>query len=217
MSLLEALAERESIYRLLAQATPENTSKDFASYTVDPRTRYPNLTTKLLSAHQVTHLVDTDNPSQLQEELNNSGQAAASLTSGGRKRKESTVSPDTLLTWLAKQVETYEKVVICDMTTSFQNGLALCAIIHRYRPDLLDFHTLDSKEAVDNLQLAFDILEHELSISPVIKATELANISKIPDKLTMMSYLSQVLGHSKADNCFFSNLASLHEKVHLLG
>ena len=62
----------------------------------------------------------------------------------------------------------------------------------RYRPDLIDFHTLDAKESVDNLQLAFDLLDHELGISPVIKATELADITKVPDKLTMMSYLSQV-------------------------
>jgi hypothetical protein len=200
VTLLEALAERESIYRLLAQSTPENTSKDFASYTVDPRTRYPTLNTKLLSASQVTHLVDTDNPSQLQEDLkalsskNIMAAIPASIDSGeGRRtRKMSTVSPDTLLSWLAKQVENYDKVVISDMTTSFQNGLALCAIIHRYRPDLIDFHTLDSKEGVDNIQLAFDLLDQDLGISPVMKATELANTSKIPDKLSMMSYLSQV-------------------------
>ena len=59
VTTLEALAERESIYKLLPQCTPENTAKDFASYTVDPRTRYPNLTAKLLSPHQVTHLYDT--------------------------------------------------------------------------------------------------------------------------------------------------------------
>ena len=99
---------------------------------------------------------------------------------------------DALLAWLAKQVETYEKVIISDMTTSFQNGLALCAIIHRYRPDLIDFHTLESKDSIGNLQLAFEILDHDLGISPVISAGELADVTKIPDKLTMMSYLSQI-------------------------
>ena len=83
------------------------------------------LNSKLLSPHQVTHLVDTDNPSQLQEDLTKNNNAV------NRKRKESTVGPDALLTWLAKQVEAYERVVISDMTTSFQSGLALCAIIHR--------------------------------------------------------------------------------------
>ena len=131
-TVLEAVAERESIYRLLAQSTPQNTSKDFASYTVDPRTRYPNLNAKLFSPHQVTHLVDTDNPSQLQEDLtkNNNSNNNANGTSV-RKRKESTVTPQALLSWLAKQVESYENIIISDMTTSFQNGLALCAIIHR--------------------------------------------------------------------------------------
>ena len=148
MTTLEALAERESIYKLLAQCTPENTAKDFTAYTVDPRTRYPNLTAKLLSPHQVTHLYDTDNPSQLQEELNltknnnSSSQNLAALTATttgtgntngihSRKRKESTVGPEALLNWLTKQVESYENVIISDMTVSFQNGLALCAIIHR--------------------------------------------------------------------------------------
>ena len=145
VTVLEAIAERESIYRMLAQSTPENTSKDFASYTPDPRTRYPTINTKLLSAHQVTHLVDTDNPSQLEEDLNkikNGGLNPANVGSNPaegqishhpsmRRRKESTVSPEALLVWLTKQVESYENVVISDMTTSFQNGLALCAIIHR--------------------------------------------------------------------------------------
>ena len=95
-----------------------------------------NFSSIFQSPHQVTHLVDTDNPSQLQEDLNknnynNSSNSISSTSNSGRKRKESTVTPDALLSWLAKQVETYEKVIISDMTTSFQNGLALCAIIHR--------------------------------------------------------------------------------------
>ena len=47
VTALEAIAERESIYRVLAQTTPENTSKDYASYTCDPHTRYPTLNTKV--------------------------------------------------------------------------------------------------------------------------------------------------------------------------
>ena len=52
------------------------------------------------------------------------------------------------------------------MTSSFQNGLALCAIINRYRPDLLDFASLDPGNVAVNNQLAFDILE-ELGVPPV--------------------------------------------------
>lgn len=57
---LEVMAERESIYRLLAQTTPENLNKDYKSYTLDPSSRYPNLNKNVLLPHQVTCLYDTD-------------------------------------------------------------------------------------------------------------------------------------------------------------
>lgn len=75
--------------------------------------------------------------------------------------------PDTLLDWLKKQVALYDGVKIDDMTNSFKDGLALCAIIHRYRPDLLDFHSLRPEDIAKNNQLAFDTLERELGIPPV--------------------------------------------------
>ena len=58
-------------------------------------------------------------------------------------------------------------MTITDVTDSFQDGIALCAIIHRYRPDLIDFSSLDSEDVAVNNQLAFDILE-ELGVPPVI-------------------------------------------------
>jgi len=40
MTPLEVIAERESIYQLLSQTTPENLNKSFAQHTIDPNTRY---------------------------------------------------------------------------------------------------------------------------------------------------------------------------------
>ena len=40
-------------------------------------------------------------------------------------------SPDALLNWLRKQLASYDCLAVNDMTYSFQDGLALCAIIHR--------------------------------------------------------------------------------------
>ena len=78
---------------------------------------------------------------------------------------DSFIHPETLLVWLKKQIALYD-ITITDMTNSFQDGLALCAIIHRYRPDLLDFASLDPADVAANNQLAFDILE-ELGVLPV--------------------------------------------------
>lgn len=82
-------------------------------------------------------------------------------------RVETQIHPDTLLRWLQKQVALYDKVHIEDMGASFKDGLAICAIIHRYRPDLINFYSLNAEDVVKNNQLAFDILEKELNIPPV--------------------------------------------------
>ena len=189
MSVLECLAERESIYRILSQTTPENINKDFSSHSLDPTTRYGQLNLRLVLPFQVTQCYDTDNPAHLQPQ--NVLQDSAPRK---RRRKESNVNPGTLLTWLQKQVEAYD-LVIADMTTSFQNGLAICAIIHRYRPDLIDFCSLDPTDISVNNQLAFDILECELGISPITTGQEMAlaaEAGRPPDKLAMISYLTLI-------------------------
>ncbi len=46
---------RESVYQLLSQTTPENTSKNYAAYSIDPSTRYPNINLSSIKPVQVKH------------------------------------------------------------------------------------------------------------------------------------------------------------------
>lgn len=165
LSPLEVIAERESIYRLLGQTTPENLNRDYAAYTLDPHTRYPNLNVRSVSTVQVIGLLDTDDPDTLKQPLI---QTTTNVDiPKKRKRRDIQIHPDTLLNWLQRQVALYDNVQITDMTNSFKDGLAICAIIHRYRPDLIDFYSLKSDETEKNNQLAYDVLEKELGVSPV--------------------------------------------------
>ncbi|XP_077309709.1 F-actin-monooxygenase MICAL2 isoform X9 [Lithobates pipiens] len=182
---LEVLAERESIYRLLPQTTPENISKNFDQYTIDPASRYPNLNSSCVRGHQVRHLYITNELQGCPLERVSSIRRSVNLS-----RHESDVRPNRLLTWCQKQTEGYRNVNVTNLTSSWRNGLALCAIIHHFRPELLDFDSLNEDDSVRNNQLAFDIAEKEFGISPITSAKEMAS-NEEPDKLSMVLYLSK--------------------------
>ncbi|XP_075423242.1 F-actin-monooxygenase MICAL2 isoform X5 [Ascaphus truei] len=182
---LEIIAERESLYRLLPQTTPENISKNFDQYTIDPGTRYPNLNSSCVRPHQVKHLFITN---ELQS--NPLERASSIRRSVGLSRRESDIRPNKLLTWCQKQTEGYSNVAVTNLTTSWKSGLALCAIIHHFRPDLIDFSSLNEEDTVRNNQLAFDIAEREFGISPITTGKEMAS-TREPDKLGMVLYLSK--------------------------
>ncbi|XP_036108635.1 F-actin-monooxygenase MICAL3 isoform X3 [Molossus molossus] len=185
-SPLEVLAERESIYRLLPQTTPENVSKNFSQYSIDPVTRYPNININFLRPSQVCHLYDTGETKDIHLEMENLN----SRTTPKLTRHESVPRSSKLLCWCQRQTDGYTGVNVTDLTMSWKSGLALCAVIHRYRPDLIDFDSLDEQNVEKNNQLAFDIAEKELGISPIMTGKEMASVGE-PDKLSMVMYLTQ--------------------------
>ncbi|XP_021458455.2 protein-methionine sulfoxide oxidase mical2b isoform X7 [Oncorhynchus mykiss] len=183
---LEILAEREGLYRLLPQTTTENISKNFDQYTIDPVTRYPNLNSSCVKPHQVRHLfIDGQQDSCPLERV------GPTRSSVNLSRRESDIRPSRLLTWCQKQTQGYRGVDVTNLTSSWKSGLALCALIHRLRPDLIDFDSLNEKDSAKNNQLAFDIAEHEFGIQPVTTGNEMA-LDQDPDKLMMVLYISKL-------------------------
>ncbi|XP_029951363.1 protein-methionine sulfoxide oxidase mical3a isoform X4 [Salarias fasciatus] len=193
---LEVLAERESIYRLLPQTTPENVSKNFSHYSVDPTTRYPNISLHFLKPSQVRHLVDTGEHRELRIEIENVINSSTPKLARNdnclldKQLQESIARSSKLLNWCQRQTEGYRNVNVTDLTMSWKSGLALCALIHRYRPDLIDFDSLDERDQEKNNQLGFDVAEKEFGISPCMTGKEMSSVVE-PDKLSMVMYLSQ--------------------------
>ena len=58
---LKILVERESVYNLLSQTTPENTKNNHQLYSINPVTRYQNLNSKSCTIDEIRHLYDSDN------------------------------------------------------------------------------------------------------------------------------------------------------------
>uniref|UniRef100_A0A8C6U5P0 Molecule interacting with CasL protein 1 n=1 Tax=Neogobius melanostomus TaxID=47308 RepID=A0A8C6U5P0_9GOBI len=179
---LKILAERECLYQLLSQTTPENTSKNYAAYSLNPKTRYQRVNLSSIQPHQVQHLCDVEKGGSLNSKQKNKPSPV---------RRDSVSGCEELLWWCQKHTAGYRNVSVTDFTQSWRSGLALCALIHRFRPKLIDMSTLNESNAVQNNQLAFSVVEKELGVPRVMSPDDFANGGKV-DKLSMVLYLTQI-------------------------
>ncbi|KAH8284530.1 hypothetical protein KR018_003347 [Drosophila ironensis] len=106
--------------------------------------------------------------------------------------KENTPGQD-LLEWCKEVTKDYPNVKVTNLTTSWRNGMAFCAIIHHFVPDLIDMSKLSAHEVVGNCKIAFDAAE-SLGIPRVIEPRDM-NLLTVPDKLAVMTYLHQLRAH----------------------
>jgi len=98
-----------------------------------------------------------------------------------------------LLLWCQKKTKGYKDVdppKIRGFTTDWQNGLAFCALIHKHRPDLIDYDSLSKDNARENLELAFSVAEKELNIPRLLDVEDLVDVAR-PDERSVITYVSE--------------------------
>ncbi|XP_021494067.1 EH domain-binding protein 1-like protein 1 isoform X8 [Meriones unguiculatus] len=99
-------------------------------------------------------------------------------------------SSQTLLEWCQEVTRGYRGVCVTNFTTSWRNGLAFCAILHRFYPDKIDYFSLDPLNIKQNNKQAFDGFA-ALGVSRLLEPADMVLLS-VPDKLIVMTYLCQI-------------------------
>ncbi|KAM7408350.1 hypothetical protein PAMA_002182 [Pampus argenteus] len=99
----------------------------------------------------------------------------------------------SLLVWCREVTKNYRGVKITNFTTSWRNGLAFCALLHHFRPDVIDYKSLNPQDIKENNKKAYDGFA-SLGISRLLEPSDMVLLA-IPDKLTVMTYLYQIRAH----------------------
>lgn len=92
--------------------------------------------------------------------------------------------------WCQRVTKDYDNVEIIDLSSSFRNGLAFCAIIHHFRPELIDYDSLKPEDVFENNDLAYRVAEDKLNIPSLLEAQDMVE-SEMPDKFSVVTYVSQ--------------------------
>jgi len=94
-----------------------------------------------------------------------------------------------LLRW-CKEVTADKDISIDNFQSSFENGLAFCALVDGYDSTLIEYSSLNATNKMQNLNLAFGLIEERMEIPQLLDAADISN--GLVDERSVMTYLSMI-------------------------
>lgn len=101
--------------------------------------------------------------------------------------KETKSAKDALLLWCQMKTAGYHNVNVRNFTTSWRDGLAFNAIIHKHRADLIAFDKLSKNNPIANLNNAFNVAEDKLGLTKLLDAEDV--FVEHPDEKSIITYV----------------------------
>ncbi|NXH62961.1 UTRO protein, partial [Rhabdornis inornatus] len=103
---------------------------------------------------------------------------------------QQTNSEKILLSWVRQSTRPYSQVNVLNFTTSWADGLAFNAVIHRHKPELFSWDKVTKMSPVERLENAFNIAKNHLGIEKLLDPEDVA--VQLPDKKSIIMYLTSL-------------------------
>ncbi|XP_024131317.1 cytospin-A isoform X1 [Oryzias melastigma] len=109
--------------------------------------------------------------------------AALAREYGGSKR-------NALLKWCQKKTEGYQNIDITNFSSSWNDGLAFCALLHTYLPAHIPYQELTGQDKRRNFTLAFQAAE-SVGIKCTLDINDMVHTER-PDWQSVMTYVTAI-------------------------
>ncbi|XP_066471431.1 utrophin isoform X3 [Tiliqua scincoides] len=103
---------------------------------------------------------------------------------------QQTNSEKILLSWVRQSTRPYSQVNVLNFTTSWTDGLAFNAVIHRHKPELFSWEKITKMYPIERLEHAFNVAKNHLGIEKLLDPEDVA--VQLPDKKSIIMYLTSL-------------------------
>uniref|UniRef100_G1NIS5 Utrophin n=1 Tax=Meleagris gallopavo TaxID=9103 RepID=G1NIS5_MELGA len=103
---------------------------------------------------------------------------------------QQTNSEKILLSWVRQSSRPYSQVNVLNFTTSWADGLAFNAVIHRHKPEFFSWDKVIMMSPIERLEHAFSIAKNHLGIEKLLDPEDVA--VPLPDKKSIIMYLTSL-------------------------
>ncbi|XP_070506060.1 cytospin-A isoform X2 [Chironomus tepperi] len=140
----------------------------------------------ILTSHNLNHKHDYVRRNSYGDISERKDPLNALVKNGGSKR-------NALLKWCQNKVVGYRNIDITNFSSSWNDGLALCALMHSYLPETIPYDELTPLDKRQNFSLAFASAE-KVGIKTTLNINEMCQLER-PDWQSIMSYVTQIYKH----------------------
>ncbi|KAL0128196.1 hypothetical protein PUN28_003448 [Cardiocondyla obscurior] len=192
MSLKTPLRDQQQINNLICTANSTNNNKTQSTITKKPVSETKSTPVVLSpgelldSAALNAKAIDFVRRNSVTDLSERKDPLCGLVKNGGSRR-------NALLKWCQNKTIGYRNIDITNFSSSWNDGLALCAILHSYLPRKIPYDTLTPVEKRRNFSIAFSAAE-SVGIPTTLNIGEMCQLER-PDWQQVMTYVTSIYKH----------------------
>ncbi|XP_015736609.1 smoothelin-like protein 2 isoform X2 [Coturnix japonica] len=100
-----------------------------------------------------------------------------------------------LLDWCRSKTIGYKHIDLQNFSSSWNDGMAFCALVHSFFPESFDYNKLDPTNRKQNFELAFTMAEKMAHCDRLIEVDDMMMMGHKPDPMCVFTYVQSLYNH----------------------